>query len=551
MLLSLTLPFLDLNLYTIEAPQNITVSNLATLIDQPANATINPEVFTWEKMFFVGLLSISTIFILLFVIGVFKIYQIKKRSKVTPLKDFDFIETEHEDAPFSFFKNLFWKIDLSIDDEQGKNIVRHELVHIKENHSWGKVFVELLCAQFWMNPFYWIIKRELEVIHEFIADEKTIENADPAMLATMLLESQYKGKFLNTGESYFYSSIKRRIIMLTNSKKPSYSYLRRVLILPITAGLILLSSFTINHFNKSTSKQNNKLTLLDIISLIDTTPKVKAVQGHPLQKEYLVSWSDSWVIFSDPKTKNEVFRMAKDQVVSPPPKTVKGHRIDSVYSLMDTLPALEGKKISATPLIIVNGVPVEKVNSIKSTDIETINVLKDPSSTALYGTKAANGVLLITTKNGVSQSSTSESSAGSKEIIVVGHPLQNDSKEVTVVGYGSKKESAQGEGNITTLITPDLVIAQKALEKNDVLTIDVSEKNGKKEYRVVQKSPSTSVKMPSNLKYILEGREITEAEMKEINPNEIETINVWKGENAKVKFGVTNGGVVEIHLKKK
>lgn len=55
-----------------------------------------------------------------------------------------------------------------------------------------------------------------------------------------------------------------------------------------------------------------------------------------------------------------------------------------------------------SPLIIVDGFPVSSMNDIAPTDIETVTVLKDASSTAIYGSRGANGVVLITTKSGKS-----------------------------------------------------------------------------------------------------------------------------------------------------
>ncbi|HNR16585.1 MAG TPA: SusC/RagA family TonB-linked outer membrane protein [Chitinophagaceae bacterium] len=65
---------------------------------------------------------------------------------------------------------------------------------------------------------------------------------------------------------------------------------------------------------------------------------------------------------------------------------------------------------SNDPLIVIDGVPVEGngiagsanvLNSINPNDIESISVLKDASATALYGSRASNGVLIVTTKKGV------------------------------------------------------------------------------------------------------------------------------------------------------
>ena len=55
---------------------------------------------------------------------------------------------------------------------------------------------------------------------------------------------------------------------------------------------------------------------------------------------------------------------------------------------------------SNDPLYVVDGIPVQDISGIAPTDIESMQVLKDASSAAIYGSRAANGVVLITTKQG-------------------------------------------------------------------------------------------------------------------------------------------------------
>ncbi len=55
---------------------------------------------------------------------------------------------------------------------------------------------------------------------------------------------------------------------------------------------------------------------------------------------------------------------------------------------------------NADPLYIVDGIPVDGLDFLNPSDIETINVLKDAASAAIYGSRGANGVVLITTKGG-------------------------------------------------------------------------------------------------------------------------------------------------------
>lgn len=64
---------------------------------------------------------------------------------------------------------------------------------------------------------------------------------------------------------------------------------------------------------------------------------------------------------------------------------------------------IRGKKSltgSSAPLFIVDGVPVSNVDDFNAQDIESVEVLKDASSQSIYGARASNGVILITTKKG-------------------------------------------------------------------------------------------------------------------------------------------------------
>ena len=58
---------------------------------------------------------------------------------------------------------------------------------------------------------------------------------------------------------------------------------------------------------------------------------------------------------------------------------------------------------SNTPLYVVDGIPLMSnsgIETLNPQDIESIDVLKDASATAIYGSRGANGVILVTTKSG-------------------------------------------------------------------------------------------------------------------------------------------------------
>lgn len=117
--LSLLLPAIDLNWFTLQQPVGVSAKQLLLFIDQPGSITLSEAAFPWEKLVFISILLVSVSLVIFFSYGIYKIYKIKSVSKVTPMDRFDFIETKNEDAPFSFFKNLFWREDISMEDQTG------------------------------------------------------------------------------------------------------------------------------------------------------------------------------------------------------------------------------------------------------------------------------------------------------------------------------------------------------------------------------------------------------------------------------------------------
>ncbi len=68
-----------------------------------------------------------------------------------------------------------------------------------------------------------------------------------------------------------------------------------------------------------------------------------------------------------------------------------------------TIRGIQSWGASTTPMYVVDGVILDNLNSVNPDDIETISVLKDAASCAIYGARAANGVILVTTKRGNSK----------------------------------------------------------------------------------------------------------------------------------------------------
>ncbi|HEV2355413.1 MAG TPA: M56 family metallopeptidase, partial [Puia sp.] len=122
-------------------------------------------------------------------------------------------------APFSFFSNLFWQQGADVDDPVHRRILDHELSHIRGRHTYDTLFAQLVAAVFWINPFYWLIRRELAMVHEFIADEASLAAGDSEGFAQMLLQAYDDGRYLDPSHRFFHSPIKRRLTMITTNRR--------------------------------------------------------------------------------------------------------------------------------------------------------------------------------------------------------------------------------------------------------------------------------------------------------------------------------------------
>ena len=194
----------------------------------------------WLSIVYTGISA----FILAAVIrSFFKIYFIIRRHKVQLVNQIRFVVTHERGTPFSFFRYIFWNGKIDINTPTGQQIFQHELVHVKEAHTFDKLFLQVILILFWCNPFFWLIRRELQLIHEFIADKKAVHQHDTAAFAAMILQAAYPHQFSNITNQFSQSSIKRRLLMLTKIQNPRINYMSRVLALPLIAFTVLAFGF--------------------------------------------------------------------------------------------------------------------------------------------------------------------------------------------------------------------------------------------------------------------------------------------------------------------
>lgn len=247
-LISWMLPLVKINLTGMETNMQTPVIHYAKIIAdsnsqyEQAMTQYNPP-FQWDLLVEWISVLISSVIFITFLHSLSKIFMLLKKFSIQTYEDIKLVNTDINGTPFSFFKYIFWHRDIDISSRTGEQMMQHELVHVREKHSIDKVFMELMMVVGWFNPIFWFLKKELYLIHEFIADHASIENKDASLLAEMLLLAAYPSNANRLSNPFFFSPIKRRITMLTKKTATRFSYLRRLMILPILSIMILLLAF--------------------------------------------------------------------------------------------------------------------------------------------------------------------------------------------------------------------------------------------------------------------------------------------------------------------
>ena len=141
---------------------------------------------------------------------------------------------DHDIAPFSW---MHWIVIARKDlEENGREILIHELAHIRNRHSWDLLLADLCIFVQWFNPAAWLLKQEWQNIHEYEADETVLREGVNARNYQMLLIKKAVGtRLYSMANSFNHSSLKKRITMMLKEKSNPWARAKYLYILPLAA----------------------------------------------------------------------------------------------------------------------------------------------------------------------------------------------------------------------------------------------------------------------------------------------------------------------------
>ncbi|HEX8332745.1 MAG TPA: TonB family protein [Segetibacter sp.] len=275
--LSFIIPLIKIGFWKESVEPSTVMKAMIFITETDAYIAQQTPFINWESIVVAGFIFTSLVFLFLLIISLLKILFLLKSHPKKLLKNIWFVFSTTPGTPFSFFKYIFWNPEIDIESNEGKHILNHELVHVKEKHSSDKLFLNLMLVVGWYNPFLWLIRSELNMIHEFIADQKVVREGDAHSFAMMLLKVTYPTQQFPLSNSFFHSPIKRRLIMLTKSHKPRFSYLSRLVILPLIVIVFALFAFKIKKSNNEQGiASSNKNYTLQAINAVEDTLKTQS-----------------------------------------------------------------------------------------------------------------------------------------------------------------------------------------------------------------------------------------------------------------------------------
>lgn len=164
-------------------------------------------------------------------------------------------------SPFSYFGHIVVaESDLA---ENRDLILEHELAHIRLHHSWDVLAVDLALIVWWFNPALWLLRRELQSLHEYQADDSVLRRGVDAKTYQLLLIKRAVGSRLySIANCLNHSNLKNRITMMCKKKSSRWSAAKLLFVLPLVALSLAATAttvyVTVNNIDESKVKQKSE-----------------------------------------------------------------------------------------------------------------------------------------------------------------------------------------------------------------------------------------------------------------------------------------------------
>lgn len=244
---SLALPFITIPIYVDVIPK---AEAYTTIVNAPivshvqvSESTVSlPET---DYLLYVrwGVYAIISIILCVrLFINIVRFYRLKKHNENVKYNNATIVLLEYDVLPHTFMNTIYMNKNEYNNSSSTPEILTHEMVHVNQKHSLDILFIEALKALMWFNPLLYIYKKAIQLNHEFLADDATInQHLNISTYQQLLLD---KARYTDT---YLASSInfgvtKKRFTMMTKTTSKLKIVMIKLGIAPILTALTLFFS---------------------------------------------------------------------------------------------------------------------------------------------------------------------------------------------------------------------------------------------------------------------------------------------------------------------
>jgi beta-lactamase regulating signal transducer with metallopeptidase domain len=365
------------------------VGQFAENTPQPDTQGISGGLDPWMFIKWFLLAGIFIMFVRLLV-QLYSMNRMIRKAKLISDAETRIYRVDDRIIPFSFGNSIFINPSLHNENEI-REIIRHEFVHVRQGHTVDIIWSEILCLLNWYNPFAWLLKASIRQNLEFIADQKVLENGLNKKEYQYLLLKVIGNQQFSIASSFNFSSLKKRIAMMNKLKSARLNLVRFLFVLPLAA--VLLLAFrqqddreapydTIPGTGQAASTSDHSMLQKDFINatLVRDTPPVTNKERLGRNVENFEAYDNKVVI----RLKNgdvEEYNLKN-------PEQLK--KFEDRYGKIVKVDAITGAP--------VQGVTVFGVNSNLNTNLNTNVVQGTRISTTAEQSTLVNGVNIIATK---------------------------------------------------------------------------------------------------------------------------------------------------------
>ena len=264
----------------VEVIQSIPLQDSFEIVEsQPT--IIFEEKFDYSLLLY-GFYGLVTLFLLArFFKNIINIFlRIKHHTKIK-INTATIVLLNDDVIPHTFWNYIFISKKEYENKNFNKELLTHELTHVAQYHTLDILCIELLKIVFWFNPLLYILKKLLQLNHEFLADEKVIkEHKNISNYQSLLLEKSLHATSYQLTSNLNYLVTKKRLTMMTK-RTHKYSWLKQLAIVPLLVGLFFVFAERV----EAQDKKQEKKEVVTIVEELPTNPN-KKMEDSKIYKEY-------------------------------------------------------------------------------------------------------------------------------------------------------------------------------------------------------------------------------------------------------------------------